>query len=131
MQKRDFLIDMVENKYFNSVDNYDIEKVLECFSENATITIRSGQPAEHKGKAEIRVMYEELFENFPNRMVHRDFSHIADEENESIASMFFVELMSTNNDEIYQTNSNFFYIENEKIVDMHVYMMGKNVLAGK
>lgn len=131
VQSREFLIDMVVNKYFNGVDTYNLEQVLNCFSEDASITIRSGQPAQHDGLAEIKVMYEELFKHFPNKMLHRDFDHIVDEENESIASKFFIELLSENNDEVYQTNCNFFYIKNEKIVEMHVYMMGQNVLAGK
>ncbi|QQK77810.1 nuclear transport factor 2 family protein [Salicibibacter cibarius] len=131
MQKRDYLINMAQKKYFQSVDAYDIEGVLECFSDDATFIVRSAQPAKHHGKEEIREMFEELFKSFPNKMIHKDFKHVVDEPNESISSQFNVELISPDNNEIYQTNSNFFYLENGKFKEVHVYMLGQNVLGGK
>jgi len=128
---RNYLTDMAQYKYFESVDNYDLEGVLDCFCEDATFTVRSGNPAKHHGIAEIKEMFVELFKGFPNKMVHKDFNHIVDEENGCIASQFNVELMSADNNEVYQTNCNFFYLENGKFKDVHVYMMGQNVLAGK
>ena len=131
MTNREQLIDMVVQKYFHSVDAYDVQGVLACFHDDATFTVRSGQPAQHKGMDEIKGMIDELFKNFPNKMVHKDFHHIIDVEEESIASRFKVELRSINNEDVYQTNCNFFYLENGRFKDVHVYMMGENVLAGK
>ncbi|MFA1820046.1 nuclear transport factor 2 family protein [Virgibacillus oceani] len=131
MKEREYLIDMVISNYFESVDNYDVNGVLDCFWEDATFTVRSGQPAKHNGKEEIREMFTELFKSFPKKMVHKDFKHIVDEDEESIASQFNVELMSGDKEEVYQTNCNFFYLEDGKFKDVYVYMMGQNVLKGK
>ena len=129
--KREELMEMVERHYFGNVDRYNLEEVLQCFHEDATFPVRSGKPATHQRIAEIRVMFEELFKGFPKKMVHKDFVHVVDEEKNSIASQFNVELMSDSDEEVYQTNCNFFYLEDGKFKEVYVYMMGQNVLGGK
>jgi len=131
MDSKNKLIDMVVNQYFKSVDQYDVQGVLDCFCEDASFVIHSGNPAEHHGRAEIQVVFEELFKNYPNRMIHKDFQHVVDGEKDSIASQFNVELKGVDNEEEYQTNCNFFYLENGKFKNVYVYMMGVNVLTGK
>lgn len=58
---RNYLTDMAQYKYFESVDNYDLQGVLDCFCEDATFTVRSGNPAKHHGIVEIKEMFVELF----------------------------------------------------------------------
>lgn len=131
MTSRDTLIEMVVDRYFHAVDHYDLDGVLACFHDDATFTVRSEVPAHHKGIDEIRNVFEELFKAFPHKMMHRDFHHIVDVEGGNIASRFFVELRSVDYEDIFQTNCNFFYVEDGRFKDVHVYMMGQNVLQGR
>lgn len=65
-------------------------------------------------------------------MIHKDFRHVVDVENNRCASQFNVELNETNGgQEIFLTNCNFFYFdENGKFTEVYVYMSdGQNVLG--
>jgi len=126
-----FYVDMVENRYFANVDKYDLEKVLACFCEDAVFTIQSAHST-HRGRdVEIREMFINLFRNYAPKMVHKDFRHVVDPENQRIASQFNVELISSEGgEEILLTNCNFFYLENGKFKEVYVYMSdGQNVLG--
>ncbi|QNN55064.1 nuclear transport factor 2 family protein [Nocardioides mesophilus] len=123
-----YLVDMVE-RYFHYVDTYDLDGVLSCFAEDAVVTIQSAH-AVHQGRdAEIKAMYEELFDNYRARMRHVHFRHVADPDNSRIASQFSVELTGKDGDEVHLTNCNFWYLENGLFKRMYVYMSdGVNVL---
>lgn len=129
---KDFYVNMVETKYFGNVDGRNLEAVLANFREDAVFTIQSAQSV-HKGRdSEIRQMFIELFKNYEPKMIHRDFRHVVDVENNCISSQFIVELIETTSGaEIYLTNCNFFYLdENGKFKEVYVYMSdGQNVLG--
>lgn len=123
-----YLVDMVE-RYFHFVDSYDMDGVLSCFDEDAIVTIQTARSVHEGRDADIRKMYEELFENYKNHMRHIHFRHVADPENGRIASQFSVELTDNAGNAVQLTNSNFFYLENGKFKRMYVYMSdGVNVL---
>ncbi|TYB49672.1 nuclear transport factor 2 family protein [Actinomadura chibensis] len=123
-----YLVDMVE-RYFNAVDDYDIDGVLSLFNEDAVFTIQSAHSV-HTGRDEgIRQMYVELFENYRRHMRHIHFRHVADPDNNRVASQFTVELTDNDGNDITLTNANFFYLENGKFSRVYVYMSdGANVL---
>ena len=132
VREKSFYVEMVEEKYFGNVDARNIEGVLECFREDATFTIQTAHSI-HRGRDNaIREMYVNLFKNYEPKMIHKDFHHVIDEENNRCSSQFNVELIETNgNQEILLTNCNFFYFdENGKFSDVYVYMSdGQNVLG--
>lgn len=123
-----YLVDMVE-RYFNAVDTYDMEGVLSLFNEDAVFTIQSAH-AVHEGRdGGIRQMFVELFDNYKRHMRHVHFRHVADPENNRVASQFTVELTDAGGNDIRLTNANFFYLENGKFSRVFVYMSdGINVL---
>ncbi len=123
-----YLVDMVE-RYFDAVDKLDMEAVLSLFNEDAVFTIQSAH-AVHEGRDDgLRAMYEELFENYRTHMRHVHFRHVADPENNRIASQFEVELTDNDGNEVTLTNCNFFYLENGRFSRVFVYMSdGVNVL---
>lgn len=123
-----YLVDMVE-RYFNAVDNYDMDGVLGLFNPDAVFSIQSAH-AVHEGRdTGLREMYVELFENYKHHMRHIHFRHVADPDNNRIASQFTVELTDNDGNDVRLTNCNFFYLENGKFSRVFVYMSdGVNVL---
>lgn len=123
-----YLIDIVEY-YFAAVDSYDLDAVLSCFHEDAIVTIQSAH-APHEGRDEgVRQMYLELFDNYRKHMRHIHFKHVADPENNRVASQFRVELTAEDESRIALTNANFFYLEDGKFRRVYIYMSdGMNVL---
>jgi hypothetical protein len=74
-------------------------------------------------------MYEDLFATYAPRMRHVHFTHVADPENNRIASQFTVELTDTDGTETTLTNCNFFYLDGLRFHRVFVYMSdGVNVL---
>ncbi len=123
-----FLVDVVE-RYFDAVDKLDLEAVLSLFNEDAVVTIQSAH-AVHEGRDDgLRTMYEELFATYRTHMRHVHFRHVADPENNRIASQFEVELTDGDGNETFLTNCNFFYLENGRFSRVYIYMSdGVNVL---
>lgn len=123
-----YVVNLVE-RYFSCVDNNDLEGVLDCFTEDAVFTIQSAH-AVHEGRdTGIRQMFEELFATYKPRMRHIHFTHVADPENNRVASQFTVELTDTEGTEVTLTNANFFYLRDLRFQRVFVYMSdGVNVL---
>lgn len=126
----DYYVDMVESKYFANVDRKDMEAVLDCFAEDAVFTIQSAFTTHEGRDAGIRQMFENLFETYSQKIVHRDFKHVVDVDNNRCAAQFEVELTDGEGAETYLSNCNFFYLdENGKFERVFVYMSGENVLV--
>jgi len=124
-----YLVDMVE-RYFNYVDNFDLDGVLSCFTEDAVVTIQSAHSIHDGRDSAIRTMYEELFANYRKHLRHIHFRHVADPENSRVASQFSVEMTDNDDNQIRLANSNFFYLESGKFKRMYIYMSdGVNVLG--
>lgn len=121
---REEYIDIVENRYFASVDLRDLAAVLECFHEDATFSVQSAFST-HEGRDEgIRMMFENLFEEYEPKILHRDFTHVVDPDNCRCATQFEVENTSREGEEVRLSNCNFFYFKGDKISEVYVYMSG-------
>jgi len=130
LRQRDYYVDMVEQKYFANVDRKDMDAVLDCFTEDAVFTIQSAFTTHEGRDTGIRKMFENLLETYEQKIVHRDFKHVVDVENNRCAAQFEVELTDNDGNETYLSNCNFFYLdENGKFERVFVYMSGENVLV--
>jgi len=129
-RSHDYYVDMVENRYFGKVDNKDLEAVLDCFTEDAVFTIQSAFTTHEGRDTGIRKMFENLFSTYEPKIVHRDFEHVVDPENNCCAARFDVELVETDGKETNLSNCNFFFLNEEgKFERVFVYMSGENVLV--
>ena len=123
-----YLVNLVE-RYFSCVDANDLEGVLDCFTEDAVLTIQSAHSTHEGRDTGLRTMYEDLFKTYEPRMRHIHFTHVADPENNRVASQFTVELTDTAGNEVTLTNANFFYLRDLRFQRVFVYMSdGQNVL---
>ena len=50
---RDGLVDLALNKYFGNVDNKNLDAVMDCFHENAMLTVQTSFTI-HEGKENIQ-----------------------------------------------------------------------------
>lgn len=122
-----YLIDMVEYRYFRAVDEKNMDEVLDCFNDDAVFTIQTSQTV-HNGREGIRTMFENLFSNF-EMTTHKHFHHVADPENNRVASQFVVDFLDPDGKRFSYTNCNFWYLEGEKFQRVFVYMSDENVLV--
>ena len=126
----EFYVDVVENRYFGNVDRKDMDAVLDCFAEDAVFTIQSAFTVHEGRDTGIRQMFENLFATYEPKIVHRDFEHVVDVENNRCSAKFEVELAEKDGKETNLSNCNFFFFdENGKFERVFVWMSGENVLV--
>lgn len=124
----EYYVDIVTKRYFDGVDNYDMEKVLDCFHEDAVLTEVTSMTVHEGREAGIRTMFEGLF-GAHSRIWHGNFVHTVDVKEEAICSQFSVEVTPKGQEEeLRYENCNRFYLKDGKFNRVFVYMSGENLL---
>jgi uncharacterized protein (TIGR02246 family) len=121
-----FYIDIVTKRYFDGVDNKQMEQVLDCFTEDAILTEVTSSTVHH-GKAAIRAMFAKLFADF-SEIWHGNFVHTADPRTNAINSQFTVLITPVGGSELRYENCNRFYLKGDRFHRVYVYMSGENLL---
>jgi uncharacterized protein (TIGR02246 family) len=121
-----YYIDIVTKRYFDGVDNKNMEQVLDCFTEDARLTEVTSNTV-HDGKAAIRAMFVKLFADFAS-IWHGNFVHTADPGSNAVCSQFTVLITPNGGDELRYENCNRFYLKGDKFQTVYVYMSGDNLL---
>ncbi len=121
------LIDLAINQYFGNVDKKDLQAVLNCFHDNATLTVQTVFTL-HEGKQNIGRMFKDFFDNY-DVIIHRDFTYTVDEMNGRIVASFIAELKDSEDNTTYLHNTNFWRIRDNKFQEVYVYMSGENPLV--
>lgn len=121
-------VDIVTKRYFHGVDNYNLEQVLDCFHDDATLTEVTSMTVHEGRDAGIRTMFEGLFAAH-DRIWHGNFVHTADTQTQGICSQFSVEVTPKGEpDFLRYENCNRFYLRDGKFDQVFVYMSGENLL---
>ncbi len=121
------LIDLAINQYFGNVDKKDLERVLNCFHDNAMLTVQTVFTL-HEGKQNIGRMFKDFFDNY-DVIIHRDFTYTVDEMNGRIVASFVAELKDSEDNTTYLHNTNIWRIRGNKFQEVYVYMSGENLLV--
>jgi ketosteroid isomerase-like protein len=124
---REGLIDLAVNQYFANVDRKDLDAVLDCFHDNAMMTVQTSFTT-HAGKDNIKRMFTEFMSAF-DVIIHRDFTCTVDEDNGRITASFVAELHDSEGNKTYLHNTNFWRIRDDKFQEIYIYMSGSNVLV--
>lgn len=124
---RDALVDLAIHRYFASVDAKDIAAVLDCFHDEALLTVQTAF-ATHAGKPAIERMFADLFATW-DTLVHRDFTVTVDVLNGRIAASFDAVLTAADGRVTRLANTNFWRVRDGRFQEVHVYMSGANVLV--
>ncbi len=125
--KRDALVDLALNQYFANVDKKDLDAVLDCFHDNAMITVQTAF-AVHDGKDNIRRMFTDFMATWET-IVHRDFTCTVDETNGRITACFTAELVDAQGNTTLLYNTNFWRVREGKLQEVYIYMSGENPLT--
>ena len=129
LRSASFYVRMIEQEYFANVRRKDLRATLACFCEEAVFTIQSAFRVHQGRDTGIKKMFENLFKNY-RTIVHSDFSHVVDVEQECCAAQFNAELTASDGKKTRLSNCNVHYFENGKFKRVYVYMSGgENVLG--
>jgi hypothetical protein len=121
-----YYIDIVTKRYFDGVDNKNVDQILDCFTEDAIITEVTSNTV-HDGAGAIRAMFNKLSADFSS-IWHGNFVHMADPESNAVCSQFTVLITPNGGDELRYENCNRFYLKGDKFHRVYVYMSGDNLL---
>ena len=124
---RDELVDLALNKYFGNVDAKNLDAVLDCFHDNAMITVQTAFTV-HDGKDNIKRMFVDFMGAWET-IIHRDFTCTVDETNGRITACFTAELVDGEGNTTLLYNTNFWRIRGDKFQEVYIYMSGENPLT--
>jgi len=124
---RSGLIELAINKYFGKVDAKDLDAVLDCFHDNAMITVQTAFTV-HEGKENIKRMFVDFMGAYKT-IIHKDFTCTVDENNGRIVAAFTAELENDDGSWTRLSNTNFWRIRDDKFQEVYIYMSGDNPLT--
>ena len=124
---REGLIDLALIKYFGKVDAKDLDSVLDCFHDNAMITVQTAFTV-HAGKENIRRMFVDFMGGWET-IIHRDFTCPVDNTNGRITACFTAELTDSEGNTTLLYKTNFWRIREDKFQEVYIYMSGENPLT--
>lgn len=124
---RESTLKLALNKYFAEVDAKNIDAVLDCFHDNAMITVQTAFTT-HVGREGIKRMFVDFMESYKT-IIHRDFTCTIDEKNGRIAASFTAELEDHEGNTILLENTNFWRIREDRFQEVYIYMSGANPLV--
>lgn len=124
---REGLIDLATHKYFGNVDTKDLDAVMDCFHDNAMLTVQTSFTI-HEGQQNIRKMFADFMKAY-EVIIHRDFTCTVDERNGRITANFVAELVDKEGNKTLLSNTNFWRIRDDKFQEVYVYMSGENPLV--
>ena len=124
---RDELVDLALKKYFGNVDAKNLDAVLDCFHDNAMITVQTAFTV-HDGKDNIKRMFVDFMGAWKT-IVHKDFTCTVDEKNGRITANFLAELEDEDGNVTVLHNTNFWRIRGDKFQEVYIYMSGENPLT--
>jgi ketosteroid isomerase-like protein len=123
----EYHIDIVIKRYFQGVDTYDMDLILDCFHDDAVLKEMTSDTV-HDGKQQIREMFAGLFDAH-SRIWHGNFVHTVDPREHAICSQFSVEVTTKDTGTLTRyENTNRFYLDDGKFKRVFVYMSGDNLL---
>lgn len=124
---RSQLIDLAINQYFYHVDNKNLDKVMECFHENAMLCVQRTSWSIFAGKKNIKKLYIDINREY-DVIVHRDFTCTVDEQNGRIAASFITEVANNRGDKSFMETTNFWRVRDNKFQEVYVYQSAENPL---
>ncbi len=113
--------------YFGNVDKKALEAVLDCFHDNAMITVQTAFTV-HDGKDNIERMFVDFMGAWKT-IVHKDFTCTVDEKNGRITANFLAELEDEDGNVTVLHNTNFWRIRGDKFQEVYIYMSVENPLT--
>ena len=121
------IIDLVEKSYFYNVDNKNLDSAVDCFTEDAELTVQTAHVT-HRGHDEIRRMFNDFMRDTPV-IYHGEFGHVVDVDNQLVASQFLARNDLADGSVVAMRNCNFFVLREGRFAKVAIYMSGDNPLV--
>lgn len=122
---RQYFVDMV-TRYFQAVDNRDVDATVDCFNEDAVLIVQT----DHKrfeGKQAIREMFSAFYEN-STYVFHEVLNWVVEPERNKCATEQIYRGTLKDGTVNDMHNCNFFDFENGKFKRVIIFMSGRNPL---
>jgi ketosteroid isomerase-like protein len=120
MLNKQELIDLVEKRYFNVMDEGRLDETLECLAPDCVWNIYPAGIKLRGRDGEIRSAFEGAMARYPT-MWHGNFEWTVDEAAQRVAAVFDVRLVDTDGRESNMSNAKMFRIEDGRFIRLDLY----------
>ncbi len=119
LSKRE-LIDLVEKRYFNPMDQGRLDETLRCVAEDCVWNIYPAGIRLKGRDGEIRAAFEDAIARYPT-MWHGNFEWTVDEAEQRVAAVFDVRLVDQEGRETSLSNVKLFRVEDGRFTRLDLY----------
>lgn len=120
MLTRQALIDLVETRYFNAMDQGRLDDTLACLARDCVWNIYPAGTTLTGRDGQIRAAFEDAMARYPT-MWHGNFEWIVDETEQKIAGNFDVRLVDKSGRELTFSNAKLFRVEDGRFTRLDLY----------
>lgn len=120
MLSRQALIDLVETRYFNAMDQGRLDDTLACLALDCVWNIYPAGTTLTGRDGEIRAAFEDAIARYPT-MWHGNFEWVVDEAEQKIAAWFDVRLVDRNGNETKLSNAKLFRVVDGRFDRLDLY----------
>lgn len=120
MLNKQELIELVEKKYFNVMDEGRLDETLACLAPDCVWNIYPAGTVLRGRDTEIRDAFETAMARYPS-MWHGNFEWTIDEDAQRIAAVFDVHLVDQDGKETELSNAKLFRVEDGKFKRLDLY----------
>jgi ketosteroid isomerase-like protein len=120
MLNRQELIELIEKRYFNAMDQGQLDDTLACLAPDCVWNIYPAGTVLRGRDTEIRAAFEDAIARYPT-MWHGNFEWIVDEAEQKVATSFDVRLVDKAGRETKLSNAKLFRIEDGRFTRLDLY----------
>ena len=128
MLSKSELIELVEKKYFNVMDEGRLDDTLECLAADCVWNVYPAGIVLKGRDYDIRTAFEDAMARYP-KMWHGNFEWTVDEAAQRVAAVFDVRLTDTDGKETELSNAKLFRIEDGKFKRLDLYFSSSNSIV--
>ncbi|NKB56501.1 MAG: hypothetical protein GKS00_09210 [Alphaproteobacteria bacterium] len=130
MLKQQELIDLIEKRYFNVMDQGRLDDTLACIAPGCVWNIYPAGTVLKGRDSEIRAAFVSAMERYPT-MWHGNFEWIVDEAAQKVAATFDVRLVDKAGRETRLSNVKLFKIEDGLFTQLDLYFSSTEPIVSK
>lgn len=122
------LEDLAVNRYFLAVNRREMDTIMDTFADDCVMRF-PGRAFRYNDKAALKVHFEDFLSNFP--VVHfRDFLVAADEQAQTVAVTFLIDLTDHDGEVTKMNNINFFRVDPDGLFSEIIIYASGNIQKG-
>ncbi len=120
MLSKQELIELIEKRYFNVMDQKRLDDTLACIAPDCVWNIYPAGISLEGRDGEIRAAFADVFQRYPT-MWHGNFEWTVDEAAQRVAAVFDVRLVDDEGRETSMSNAKMFRVEDGRFTRLDLY----------